>query len=68
MMQAVFLAWLKTQACGQLKSVTPEEIFLWLNSLNRGLAEAEYRLMLLEISWLQTLTKDFFDFLSKDAV
>ena len=68
MMQAVFLAWLKTQASGQLKSVTLEEIFLWLNSLDPGLAEAEYRLMLLEISWLQTLTKDFFDFLSKDAV
>ena len=68
MMQAVFLAWMKTQASGQLKSVTLEEIFLWLNSLDPGLAEAEYRLMLLEISWLQTLTKDFFDFLSKDAV
>jgi len=36
--------------------------------LNSGRADAEYHLMLLEISWLEMLAQDFFNFLSKDAI
>ena len=68
MMQAVFMAWLKTKSRGQLKSITDEEIFLWLSSLNLDLAGAEVRLMLLEISWLDELTRDFFQFLNEGSL
>ena len=67
MMQAVFQAWLRSQSHGQIESINIKEIFHWLNSLNPGQAEAEYRLTLLEVSWLEILTQDFFNFLSKDA-
>ena len=68
MMQAVFRAWLRSQSHEQIENINIKEIFHWLNSLNPGQAEAEYRLMLLEISWLEMLTQDFFNFLSKDAL
>ena len=68
MMQAVFRAWLRTQSCGQIESGSLEEIFQWLSMLNSGRADAEYHLMLLEISWLEMLAQDFFNFLSKDAI
>ena len=68
MMQAVFRAWLRTQSHEQIENINIKEIFHWLNSLNPGQAEAEYRLMLLEISWLEMLTQDFFNFLSKDVL
>ena len=68
MMQAVFRAWLRTQSHEQIENISIKEIFRWLNSLNPGQAEAEYRLMLLEISWLEMLSQDFFNFLSKDAL
>ena len=68
MAQAVFLAWLKSQSGGVLKGITPQEIFLWLFRLSPGLAEAEYRLALLEISWLVSLMNDFFNFLEKGAL
>ena len=67
MMQAVFQAWLRSQSHEQIENISTKEIFHWLLTLNSGLAEAEYRLTLLEISWLEMLTQDFFNFLSKDA-
>ena len=68
MMQAVFRAWLTPQSHEQIESTDIKEIFHWLNSLNPGQAEAEYRLMLLETSWLEMLTQDFYNFLSKDVL
>ncbi len=68
MAQAVFHAWLKSQSGGAIKKLSHQEIFLWLYGLHPGLAEAEYRLALLEISWLVSLTQDFFNFLEKGVV
>ena len=47
---------------------TQEEISLWLNGLHPGQAESEYRLALMEISWLEVLACDFFPFLSKETL
>ena len=67
MMQPVYRSWLKAQSHGVLNNVTQEEIYLWLNELHSGQAESEYHLALMEISWLETLTYDFFSFLSKET-
>jgi len=67
MVRPVYRSWLKAQSRGTLKSDTQEEIFVWLSGLHPGQAESEYRLMLLEISWLEILTRDFFNFLSEAA-
>ena len=65
-MQPVCFSWLTAQSSGALETCTQEEIFLWLNDLHPGHAESEYRLILMEISWLETLTEDFISFLNKE--
>ncbi len=67
MMQPVFRSWLKAQSGAALLDCTPGEIFLWLSTLPPGQAESEYRLALMEISWLEMLTGSFFFFLSRDT-
>jgi len=66
MMQPIYRSWLSAQSHGVLKDCSQEDIFVWLNGLHPGRAEAEYRLMLLEISWLETLTQDFYYFLCEN--
>ena len=68
MMQPIYCSWLKAQAQGALVECTQEEISLWLNGLHPGQAESEYRLALMEISWLEVLACDFFPFLSKETL
>ena len=68
MMQPVYRSWLKTQSRGALVECTRQEIYIWLNGLHPGQAESEYRLALMEISWLEILACDFFRFLSKETL
>lgn len=56
MAQFVFQSWLKTHSCGTLETLDQEKVFLWLFGMNPGLAEAEYRILLMEISWLESFT------------
>ena len=65
MMQPVYFSWLKAQANGKLVDCALEELAAWLDGLHPDLAEAEYRLALMEISWLELLAADFFRFLGK---
>ena len=67
MAQYVFLSWLKTQSQGSLRNLNQEQIFLWLFGQHPGLAEAEYRLMLMEISWLESFTRPFVPSRHKDC-
>lgn len=67
-MRPVFRSWLKEQSRGVLVKCTRDEIFLWLASLHPRQTEAEYRLMFMEISWLETLTCDFYRFLSEESL
>ena len=67
MAQYVFLSWLKTQSQGSLRIINQEQIFLWLFGQHPGLAEAEYRLMLMEVSWLESFTRPFVPSKHKDC-
>ena len=57
MAQPVLRSWLRTQASGKLgHEITEEALFTWLAGMRPDLAEAEYRLALVEISWLAAFT------------
>ena len=51
--QPVFAAWLVRHTQGGVPFPNKAGLLTWLNGLNPAHAEAEYRLILLEIAWLE---------------
>ncbi len=66
-MQAIFKAWLMAQSRGELRECSEEALTEWLAAMNPARLEAQQRLMVMEIAWLQFLVRDFLDLLAEDA-
>jgi len=66
-MRAIFTAWLMAQSRGELRECSEEGLFQWLAAMNPARLEAQQRLMVMEIAWLQFLVRDFLDLLGEEA-
>jgi len=58
-MQPVFTAWMKAQTRGALEDCSPAGITAWLANLDPGQAAAQEQLMVMEIAWLEYLSREF---------
>ena len=66
-MRAIFTAWLMAQSRGELRECSEDALADWLAAMNPARLEAQQRLMVMEIAWLQFLVRDFLDLLGEDA-
>ena len=58
-MQPVFAAWLQAITQGGIQDCSQTGLATWLSSLNPEQAEAQQSLMVMEIAWLEYLSREF---------
>ena len=56
-LQPVFATWLTRHSGGAVSNPDNSTLIAWLDGLAHGRAEAEYHLILAEISWLELITE-----------
>lgn len=66
-LQGIYSAWLEALSKGALREWNEEAIYQWLSEMSPGQMEAEQRLMVMEIGWLQFLGREFIDLFDEDV-
>jgi hypothetical protein len=57
--QPVFSAWLVAQSLGGIQECSQDSLARWLESLHPEQANAQQTLMVMEIAWLEYLSREF---------
>ena len=66
-MQPVFTAWLQAITQGGIQDCSQTGLATWVGSLNPEQAEAQQSLMVMEIAWLEYLSREFMSLSAEEA-
>lgn len=58
-MRNLFSAWLQAQTHGVLKECTENALFQWFREMSAEKMEAEHHLLVMEMAWLEYLSREF---------
>jgi hypothetical protein len=58
-MHDIYAAWLQAQTRGMLQKCNEEALFQWFRGMTAEKMEAEHHLLVLEMAWLEYLSREF---------